>query len=462
MNCPMNLSIITVTWNNEKQLERQLKSVVSGCKNLEFEQIVVDNASADKTVEIVKTMSNVKVIVNTENKGFSHANNQGVEISSGEYLLFLNPDMKVEEGSLDVIVDWLEKRKDVGIVSPRLVDENGKLNEDAKPRRLPRVWEQVALILKLPHIFPKMMDKYLMKDFDGDKEQEVDSVRGSFMLMRREVVEKLGFAFDPRYYIWYEDVDICREVTKMGLKVMYSPVITAVDYVGQSFKAQESMWKQKNFTRSMLTYFQKWEAWYKWMWIWLARPIGILLVYLKNKNCLFIIDFFVILITIVFVFRYNNLFFWTIDGLAVLGSIIFFLVSIHTFSKKRKILSVVLIFASLISLLVSLWSGYQSRDTKFQIIDLKISKENEYYVYKYKLKSDGVRTIPKFEIAFCPDLPIDYVGINNEQDIRYSEELICLNGNYGGKRFVNFEPRDVEIIVRTKNIIDGYYISPMK
>ena len=283
MNCPMNLSIITVTWNNEKQIERQLKSVILGCKNLEFEQIVVDNASADKTVEIAKSVPNVKVIANKDNTGFAHGNNQGLEISAGEYLLFLNADMKVEEGSLDVIVDWLEKRKDVGIVSPRLVDENGKLNEDAKPRRLPRVWEQVALILKLPHIFPKMLDKYLMKDFDGDKEQEVDSVRGSFMLMRRDVVEKLGFAFDPRYYIWYEDVDICREVKKMGLKVMYSPVITAIDYVGQSFKKQESLWKQKNFTRSMLTYFQKWEAWYKWMWIWLARPVGIFMVFISNK-----------------------------------------------------------------------------------------------------------------------------------------------------------------------------------
>lgn len=279
----MNLSIITVTWNNEKQIERQIKSVILGCKSLEFEQIVVDNASSDKTVEIAKSVPNVRVIENKENLGFSHANNQAVEISTGEYLLFLNPDMKVEEGSLDIIVDWLEKRKDVGIVSPRLVDEYGKLNGDAKPRRLPRVCEQVVLILKLPHIFPKMMDKYLMKDFDGDQNQEVDSVRGSFILMRRSVVEKLGFAFDPRYYIWYEDVDICREVKKMGLKVVYSPVITCTDYVGQSFKKQESLWKQINFTKSMLIYFQKWEPFYKWFWIWLFRPIGVAMVYVMNK-----------------------------------------------------------------------------------------------------------------------------------------------------------------------------------
>ncbi|PIY93062.1 MAG: hypothetical protein COY69_03635 [Candidatus Magasanikbacteria bacterium CG_4_10_14_0_8_um_filter_32_14] len=279
----MKLSIITVTWNNEQQIDRQLKSVVSGCKNISYEQIVIDNGSEDKTVEIVKSLPNVRVIENKENLGFSHANNQGVEISTGEYLLFLNPDMRVEEGSLDKIVNWLENRKDVGIVSPKLVAENGKLNEDAKPHRLPKVWEQVALILKLPHLFPNILDKYLMKDFDPDKEQEVDSVRGSFLLMRRNVVEKLGWAFDPRYYIWYEDVDICREVKKMGLKVIYSPVITCIDYVGQSFKKQESLWRQKNFTKSMLIYFQKWESFYKWFWIWLFRPVGIAMIYVMNK-----------------------------------------------------------------------------------------------------------------------------------------------------------------------------------
>ena len=279
----MKLSIITVTWNNEKQIERQLKSVVSGCKNISFEQIVVDNGSKDKTVKVVNSIQNIKVIENKENLGFSHANNQGVEISTGEYLLFLNPDMKVEEGSLDKIVSWLENRKDVGIVSPKLVAENGKLNEDTKPRRLPRVLEQVALILKLPHLFPNILNRYLMKDFEENKEQEVDSVQGSFLFMRRSVVEKFGWAFDPRYYIWYEDVDICREVKKMGLKVVYSPVITCTDYVGQSFKKQESLWRQKNFTNSMFVYFQKWEPFYKWIWIWLFRPVGIAMVYVMNK-----------------------------------------------------------------------------------------------------------------------------------------------------------------------------------
>jgi len=279
----MDLSIITVTWNAEEHIEKQIKSVVSGCKDISFEQIVVDNGSTDKTVEIIKSkFSEVTLIENKENKGFGAANNQGVDISSGEFLLFLNPDMKVENGSLDKIIEWIREHKDVGMVSPRLVDEHGKLNTDATPRRFPRVWEMVVLTLKLPHIFPSILNNYLMKDFNSEKEQEVDSVRGSFMLVRREIVEKLGWAFDPRYFIWFEDVDTCREVKRLGYKVMYTPIILCVDYVGQSFKKRESLWKQKNFTRSMLTYFQKWEPWYKWIWIALFRPVGILFTWLSN------------------------------------------------------------------------------------------------------------------------------------------------------------------------------------
>ena len=86
----------------------------------------------------------------------------------------------------------------------------------------------------------------------------MDSVRGSFMIMRREVYEKLGWAFDPRYFIWFEDVDLCREVKKMGLKVVYTPVISCVDYVGQSFKKRTTLWKQKQFIKSMAQYFWKW------------------------------------------------------------------------------------------------------------------------------------------------------------------------------------------------------------
>ncbi len=255
----MDLSVITVTWNSKDLIGEQIRSVFSGCKNISFEEIVVDNASTDGTAAYVREQyPTVQVIANTENKGFGHANNQGVAVSSGEFLLFLNPDMRVEPGSLDTIIAWMRQRPQVGIASCKLMHQDGTLNRNALPRRFPQLRDQLIIFLKLPHLFPSILDRYLMKDFDAKKEQEVDSVRGSFMIVRRTLVEKLGWAFDPRYYIWFEDVDLCREAKRHGFKVMYAPVITCVDYVGRSFQKRSLWWKQWQFFRSATRYFLKW------------------------------------------------------------------------------------------------------------------------------------------------------------------------------------------------------------
>lgn len=255
----MQLSVITVTWNSADLILEQVRSVKAGCKNISFEQFVVDNASIDKTTEMIASeFPRVKLIRNDKNKGFAFPNNQAAKLAQGEFLLFLNPDMRVKEWSLDKIVEWMRNHPEVGLASCKLLDEHGDLNIDALPRRFPTIWDQMAIILKLPHLFPAIVNHYLFKDFNPEVEQEVDSVRGSFMIMRRGVYEKLGWAFDPRYFIWFEDVDLCREVKKMGLKVMYTPVISCVDYVGQSFKKRNTLWKQKQFIKSMARYFWKW------------------------------------------------------------------------------------------------------------------------------------------------------------------------------------------------------------
>lgn len=280
----MKLSVITVTWNSVKLIDEQIQSVQKGCENISFEQILVDNASTDGTADLIaQKYPQVKLIRNDKNMGFGAPNNEAAKISTGEFLLFLNPDMRVSPGSLDKMVEWMEVHTDVGLASCKLVDENGKLNEDAQPRRFPGLFDQLAIILKLPHLFPSILDNYMFKGFDADKEQEVDSVRGSFMIMRREVFEKIGFAFDSRYFIWFEDVDTCREVQRLGYKVVHTPIISCVDYIGQSFKQRTTLWKQKNFTKSMLQYFQKWTPMYVWIWIALFRPVGIVMAWVNDK-----------------------------------------------------------------------------------------------------------------------------------------------------------------------------------
>lgn len=280
----MDLSIITVTWNSADTIADQIRSVCEGCSGITFEQIVVDNASTDATAHIVAThFPDVRLIANKENVGFGAANNQAVAVAQGRFFLFLNPDMRVQPGSLGSMLEWLKQHPKVGVASCRLFDTHGQDNREAWPRRFPRVRDAVALVLKVHHVFPHILDRYLMSDFDPAKEQRVDSVRGSFLLVRREFIEKLGWAFDPRYYIWFEDVDLCREAYARDYTVTYTPIIFCIDYVGQSFKKRDTMWKQKQFTRSMLVYFQKWEPWWRWAWIAIARPVGIGLSWIREK-----------------------------------------------------------------------------------------------------------------------------------------------------------------------------------
>lgn len=277
----MKLSVITVTWKNESSIGKQIESVQKGAVGLELEQIIVDNGSTDRTIEIVKNYPQIKLIQNKENLGFGAANNQGYKIATGDYILFLNPDNEVEPDSLLKLCKMMEQRPEIGLLSCKLTTQEGLFNEGAKPRRYPGLIDQLALLLKIPHLFPKVLDKYLMKDFNPEIEQEVETVRGAFMLLRKSTLDKLGWGFDPRYFIWFEDVDLCKEVQKLGLKVFYTPEVSCVDLVGQSFKQQDNLWKQKIFTASMVQYFQKWEPWYVWVWVVFLRPVAIFLVWFK-------------------------------------------------------------------------------------------------------------------------------------------------------------------------------------
>lgn len=256
----MDLSIITVTYNATDLIAEQIRSVARAARGLEYEHIIVDNASTDETVGLIREQfPGVCIIENTVNRGFAVPNNQGVKVAKAPLVLFLNPDMKfLEEGSLTQWVRWMREHPDVGISGCKLVTENGEVNRNATPRRFPKMWEVAAIILKIPHLFPKSLDHYLYRDLDFRHEQNVDSVRGSATLMRRELIDSLGWAFDPRYFFWFEDVDVCREAKRLGWKVVCTPIVSCLDYVGQSFKKEKFFWKQKQFIRSAVKYFLKW------------------------------------------------------------------------------------------------------------------------------------------------------------------------------------------------------------
>ncbi len=257
----MKLSIIIVSWNVETKLKNNLESIYKSVVDFDYEVIVVDNYSSDNSVGLVReNFPQVKIISNDKNFGFAKAVNQGIALSSGDFILLLNPDMLIFPETLQNFLHWLELNPQAVVSSGRLLDEN---DQDIRHvRRFPRLFDQLAVVLKLPHLFPKILNAYLLSGFNYNQPARVDSVRGSFFMINRQAYRQISGGAEPlldeTYFIWFEEVDFCRQVYKLGGEVWYTPVAVARDYIGQSFKKVDLFTKQTYVRKAMLTYFKKW------------------------------------------------------------------------------------------------------------------------------------------------------------------------------------------------------------
>lgn len=271
----MDLSIIIVSWNVREKLKDNLRAIYES-RNINFEVFAVDNNSHDKTAEMVKKdYPQVKLIANRENLGFARACNQAIKQAKGRHILLLNPDMRVFDDTLSNMVSWLDHHEQAWVAGCRLIDESARLIKQI--RRFPALADQLAIILKLPHIFPGILNKYLRSDFDYSKSSPVDSIRGGFFMIRKETIKKVGL-LDERFFLWFEEVDYCRRVKMAGGEVWYTPNAECIDLIGQSFKQVENMVKQKYFRDSMLEYFKKWRPAYEYWLLKLAWPAGLAIV----------------------------------------------------------------------------------------------------------------------------------------------------------------------------------------
>ena len=278
----MDLSIIIVSWNVKEKIKENLEAIFkSDLGDYKIEVFVVDNNSSDDTVSMIKyNFPNVKLIGNFCNLGFAKANNQAIKRSCGRYVLLLNPDMKVFPDTLKKMIFWADQNKEAAVSSCRLIDRNGELIRHV--RRFPTFFDQLAIVLKLPHLSPNVLKKYLLYDFNYEKDAIVDSVRGAFFLIRRDVIKKIGL-LDEKYFLWFEEVDYCRRVQEAGLRVYYTPVAECRDYVGQSFGQVKRGVTQKYFKDSMLKYFKKWHPGWQFLVLKYAWHIGIFITFIAGK-----------------------------------------------------------------------------------------------------------------------------------------------------------------------------------
>jgi GT2 family glycosyltransferase len=272
----LDLTIITVTYQSRQFIDPCILSVIASSWKCSYEHIIVDNGSTDGTCDWIQTWhaGSVRLIQNKDNEGFAAANNRALKEAQGRYILFLNPDMEIREGSLDELIEWMDHRPEVGLASCKLVNNEGRAAVSLRPHRFPSLWPYVVSFLSSRPFFCTIHPRFFYKDFDPDKEQKVEVVRGAFMLTRREILDRLGFAFDPRYFLLFEDVDLCREIQRMGLEVVYTPLLSCADYFGRSFTHHTSSWKYFQMSQSFQTYLCKWHSPLHLLWAKLLIWVG--------------------------------------------------------------------------------------------------------------------------------------------------------------------------------------------
>lgn len=257
----MDLSIVIVSWNVREKLRENLHALFQSEGDFKYEVFVVDNASQDGSADLVREkFPQVKLIINSDNLGFAKANNQALRLASGKFVLLLNPDMRVSQDTLARALSWAQTNPQATVAGCRLVNEQGEIVKQV--RRFPKFFDQLLIILKLPHIFPRLLDKYLCARFNYSQPRQVDSIRGAFFLINTENYQRISngaaLRLDERYFIWFEEVDFCRQIAQWGGQVWYTPAAECLDYVGQSFKQVARTQTQSYFRDSMLKYFKKW------------------------------------------------------------------------------------------------------------------------------------------------------------------------------------------------------------
>jgi GT2 family glycosyltransferase len=283
----MDLSIIIVSWNVKEKLRENLSELFKSIGDAGFEVFVVDNASSDGSAEMVKNeFPQAKLIENNDNLGFGKANNQAIKEAKGNFILFLNPDMRVLPDTIKNMHAWMEANPQAAVAGCRLVDEQGRTVDHV--RKFPNLFDQLMITLKIPHVIPNILDDYLLPKFDYEKAQKVDSIRGAFFMINRSAIENIkqgreGLTipfFDERYFIWFEEVDYCKQIRQAGGEVWFTPAAECVDYVGQSFSRLTTAKKQSYIRESMLKYFKKWHPAIEYYILLASWPFGILIAQL--------------------------------------------------------------------------------------------------------------------------------------------------------------------------------------
>lgn len=259
----MDISVIIVNYRSKDKLISCLNSLARVTfANLNWEVVVIENNSGDDLGNLPLNIwssdfqSRLQIITSQKNLGMGGGNNLGIDKSRGEYLLILNPDTIVSQEAVLSLYNYIKSRPEVGVVGPKLLYPDASLQYSCA--RFPSFFMPILRRTFLGDYFKKSRDGFMMANFDHNSICEVDWLMGSCLMFKR------GLKFDDRYFMYFEDIDLCRQAKSMGLKVVYNPeAIVIHDHQRQSAKNPWylAIFKDKltwAHIASWLKYFAKW------------------------------------------------------------------------------------------------------------------------------------------------------------------------------------------------------------
>ncbi|MBV9962072.1 MAG: glycosyltransferase family 2 protein [Parafilimonas sp.] len=279
----MQLSIIIVSYNVRYYLEQCLHSVLVACKNIEAEIIVVDNNSEDKTAEYIQLKFPAIIFIGQlNNSGFAKANNIGLNIAKGEFILYLNPDTIVSENVLANGISFLNEHKQAGAVGVNMIDGNGNFLPESKrafPSAAASFWKLTGIAKLFPH--SSIFNKYALGNLNESKVHEVDVLSGAFFLSRKEILKKLN-GFDKDFFMYGEDIDLSYRIQKAGYKNYYLGNNLIIHFKGESTKKDKVF--VKNFYGAMKIFVDKHYKKFSALFLKIAISGGAFVSEVRNKS----------------------------------------------------------------------------------------------------------------------------------------------------------------------------------
>jgi len=255
-NNEQKISVVIISYNGIDYIDDCIASVIVSLENTNYEIIDIDNGSKDGTVELIKEKyPSVHLIENKSNLGFAKAVNQGLKQATGDYILLLNQDTKIIDRAIPKLAERIQQDNNIGCIGPMFVNPDGTAQKSA--RTFPRYRDLFYEFSGLAYLFPhsKIFSRWKMGWFDHKSELNVDQPMGAALMIRRKVIENVGF-FDEDYPIFFNDVDYCRRILKAGYTNLYYPEAVIMHHVGTSTRKRKAAMIMESH-RSMYNYFRK-------------------------------------------------------------------------------------------------------------------------------------------------------------------------------------------------------------